>query len=321
MLAHSQPMTRVEEIPWRRSGVRLENPATAAEAITAAGLDWEVQKQPLFTGPERQVRVRDRYAVCRTDRLGEADGGQLGVVGRDYQPLQNREAFAFLDPVVGEGAAVYHTVGSLRGGRQLWLLAKLPGEIVVAGNDVTEKYLLLSNSHDGSTAVRIGFTPIRVVCQNTLNLALRGMGGLAIRHHADVLARVRDAHRVLAIAADAYGRIGETMRAMAGVPMTGGRLEAYLDGLLPLPEDERLRAGAEQRRGRLAELFETGEGNALPGVRGTLWAAYNAVTQWVDRESYTRRQKEPLRTIWFGPGAALKGRAYTLAETLAASLN
>jgi len=156
MPAEIDTMMYVNEVPWHRLGKRLENPATATEAIDAAGLGWDVQLQPLYTGPDRAVKVKDRFAVCRIDRLDHADGGQLGIVGRDYTPLQNREAFNFLDPLVGENAAIYHTAGSLRDGRRVWMLAKLPGEIRVIGDDIAEKYLLLSNSHDGGSSVRIG---------------------------------------------------------------------------------------------------------------------------------------------------------------------
>ncbi len=320
MPANVETMMYTGEIPWHRLGTKLDNPATAEQAIIHAGLDWEVQKQPLYTGYERNVRIKDRFAICRTDRLDQMDGGQLGIVGGDYEPLQNREAFDFLDPVVGEGGAVYHTAGSLRSGRQIWMLAKLPGEIRVAGDDITEKYLLLSNSHDGTSAVRIGFTPIRVVCQNTLNLAVRNLQGLTIRHYADVAIRVREAHRLMGIVTTEFARSGQVMQKMAHIPMTGDRLACYFGKVMPVPEDESLINKVIQRHDRFIELFETGDGNSLPGVRGSLWAAYNAITQWADRESYTKRNKEPLRSIWFGEAARLKERAYTEAENLVATL-
>jgi hypothetical protein len=134
MPAEIDSMMYVGETPWHRLGTRLDNPATAEEAMRAAGLGWEVQLQPLYTGPERMVKVRDRYAVCRTDRLDQADGGQLGVVGRDFTPLQNREAFSFLDPVVGDGGAIYHTAGSLRGGRRVWCW---PSCLAISGSSGT----------------------------------------------------------------------------------------------------------------------------------------------------------------------------------------
>lgn len=325
MPANLETMMYTGEVPWHRQGTKLDNPATAEQAITAAGLNWDVQIQPLYTGVDRNIRIKDRHAICRVDRLDQPDGGQLAVVGGDYTPLQNREAFQFLDPVVGEGGAVYHTAGSLRAGRQVWMLAKLPGEIRVAGEDVTEKYILLSNSHDGSSAVRIGLTPIRVVCQNTLNLALQGMAGegLTIRHYPDVATRVREAHRLLGIVNEQFERAGQIMVHMARVQMTGEMLPQYIESVMPLPtDDEVARQKTIQRHNRLKDLFETGDGNRLPGVASSLWAAYNAVTQWVDRESYTARLKEPIKSIWFGDGARLKQTAFDAAARMATpSLN
>jgi phage/plasmid-like protein (TIGR03299 family) len=324
MPAEIDTMMFVRETPWHKQGTKLDNAATAAEAMAAAGLDWEVQLQPLFTGPEKTVLVKGRFAACRMDRLGQPDGGQLGVVGRAFTPLQNREAFTFLDPVVGEKAAIYDTAGSLRGGRQVWLLAKLPGgEIRVVGDDVTEKYILLSNGHDGTNAVRIGLTPVRVVCQNTLTLALKGMQGLAIRHHSDVAVRVREAHRLLGIVNTAMDEAGAIMQRMARVSLGADRLGEYFNQVMPVPiDDEAAWKQTTERHHRLRELFEVGDGNTMPGVRGSLWAAYNAVTQWVDRESYTPRLREPLRSIWFGSGAALKKRAFNVAAQLVgASMN
>jgi phage/plasmid-like protein (TIGR03299 family) len=286
-------------------------------------LDWEVQKQPLYTGPERDVRIKDRYVVCRTDRLDEKEGGQLAVVGKDFTPLQNREAFGFLDPVVGEGGAVYHTAGSLRGGRRIWMLAKLPGYLRVIGDDVAEKFVLLSNGHDGTAAVRIGLTPIRVVCMNTLSIALRGMGGLSIPHYPDVAKRVSRAHELLGIVNETLGSAETTMQQMARTPINTGRLKNFHEQIDPISGDDELaRDRAQLRHTRWAELFEAGDGNSLPGVHGTLWAAYNGVTQWVDRDSYTTRNKEPLNTIWFGQGERIKRRAFDIAAQLAsANLN
>lgn len=322
MAANIDSMAYCGNVPWHRLGTRLANPMTAEEAITAGGLDWEVVKEPLYFD-ERKILVKDRYVTRRSDRLTTAGGGYLGCVGRDYRPLLNREAFAFLNPLRIADKAVFHTVGAIDEGRRVWLLAKLPGEIRVVGDDITEKFLLLSNSHDGTSAVRVMFTGVRVVCQNTLNLALRDAGGLSIRHHADVHERVKEAYKLLGIVNEAYEAAAVSMRAMAKVHLTSNRLKGYFETLMPLPiEDEEQRLRVQQRHRRWEELFETGIGNSTPGVRGTVWAAYNGVTQWVDRESYTSRQKNPLKTIWFGQGRLLKERAFSQAEKLlSVSLN
>jgi len=190
------------------------------------------------------------------------------------------------------------------------MLAKLPGQIRVAGDDITEKYLLLANGHDGTMAVRILFTPIRVVCQNTLNLALREGQGLAIRHYPDVTKRVAQASYLMGIAKRVFDKAAVIMQRSAKVLMIGQRLDDYIGRVLPLSKDEDERIKTLATHQRIRELFHTGLGNNMREVRGTLWAAYNAVTQWVDRESYTPRMKEPLRSIWFGDGAAIKRQAF-----------
>lgn len=307
------------ETPWHRLGTKLDSPATAEEAIAAAGLDWETQLQPIYTGPDRTIKINDRYAVCRTDRLDEKDGGQLGLVGKNYTPLSNRDAFGFLDPVVGEGAAIYHTAGSLRGGRRVWMLAKLPGHIRVAGDDLVEKFVLLSTSHDGTSSVRIGYTPIRVVCQNTLNLALRGMGGVRIRHGKEVADKVKQAHKLLGLVSETFDTAGTIMQRMAATRIDSQRqLKDYFLQVLPAPkeveESERLKH--QQKIERWTELFEAGDGNQMHAVRHTLWAGYNAITQWADRESYTSRNKEPLNTMWFGGAERIKRQAFDVAGQL-----
>lgn len=322
MPANIDSMAYTGEVPWHRCGTRVDHPMTAREAITAGGLDWRVTKEPIYCGQQRDVLIKDRFVMRRLDRLDRPDGGQLGVVGRDYEPLQNEEAFSFMDPVVGEGSALFHTVGALDGGRRVWLLAKLPGEIRITVNDVTEKYLLLSSSHDGTSAVRILFTPIRVVCQNTLNIALRDARGLSIRHHSDVHERVKQAHKLLGIVNTTYDRAAESMQAMAKVQINSDRLKAYFESVMPVSTDnDQLRAKVLERHHRLEELFTEGIGNSLPGVRGTVWAAYNGIVQWVDRESFTRRLKEPVKSTWFGQGRQLKERAFTQAERMLATSN
>lgn len=323
MPANIDTMAFTGQVPWHHQGTKLDNPMTAEQAITAGGLNWDVGKEPLYFDPGRTILVKDRFVTRRTDRATNSDGGQLGVVSHTYEVLQNRDAFSFLDPLRLGNRAIYHTVGSLDGGRRIWLLAKLPGEIKVAAEDITEKFLLLSNSHDGSSAVRIAFTPIRVVCQNTLNLALRTAQGLWFKHYADVHERIKEAYRLLGIVNDAYDRAGITMKAMAKVQIGTDQLKRYFEAVMPTPsDDEEQRARVAQRHERWEQLFVEGDGNRLSGVKGTVWAAYNGITQWTDRESYTTRLKEPLKSIWFGSGRAIKERAFSEAEKLlTASLN
>ena len=310
------------EAPWHGLGKKLDKPATAAEAIQAARLDWEVGKMPLFFNHRKRYRpIPDRFAIVRKDQTaGAAPPTVLGIVGEDYTPLQNVEAFKWFDPIVGEGAAIYHTAGALGRGERVWILAKLPDDIRVIGDDIAEKYLLLSNSHDGSSSVQVKFTPIRVVCQNTLTMALSQGRSLRIAHTPSLPARMAAARESLGIIRERFAEIEAAFQRMAGVPVNHERLAQYVDRVFPLPaddHDERARARVRRARNESAWLFEGGRGNAAPKVRGTLWAAYNGVAEFVDYAVTHRDRSHRLDAVWFGHGYLSKVRAYRLALTCA----
>jgi phage/plasmid-like protein (TIGR03299 family) len=306
--------------PWHGLGQKLDGPATAEEAIRAANLGWNVIKQPVYAGGEDiAYRIRNKFAVVPEDRWGDEDCPIFGIVGADYTPLQNRSAFQFFDPIVGEGAAVYHTVGALGDGKRIWILAKLPGSIRVADQDITDKYLLLSNSHDGESSVQIKFTPVRVVCSNTLTMALSRGPTIRAAHTRDLSERMRNARQALKVIKSHYQEIEDTFKAMAGVKMTPLSLIEYLKAVIPDPKttEKRRLIRATHQRERAAHLFTTGRGNDLRGVSGTLWAAYNGVAELVDHDGTRRAPEDHLESIWFGDGYLLKARAYEVAKTLA----
>lgn len=304
--------------PWHRLGTRLSSPASAAEAIEAAGLGYGVDLAPLVT--HSGIDVPQRKAVIRDDTTEV-----LGVVGNSYVPIQNRECFGFLDAVVTEGRLRYHTAGALGKGERIWMLAQLPGHVRVAGtDDVTEKFLLLSNAHDGTAALRVFFTPIRVVCANTLSTAHR-LGrkqGISIRHQGDLATKVRKAQKVLGLAQTYYDDLETKIKCLVNHQPTSKQLENFFQAVYPDSE-----AGstprAENTRKTLERLFEEGRGQDIQGVRGTSWAALNAVTEFVDHHRPTRGSSEHaradrrLRSQWFGSGARLKAHAWDLALAMA----
>jgi len=236
-------------------------------------------------------------------------------------PIQNSECFSFLDAVVAEGSVRYHTAGALGKGERIWLLAKLPGHIRVKNSDdITEKYLLLSNSHNGTSALRVLFTPIRVVCANTLAVAERGGRGegIAIRHQGDMAAKVREAQRVLGLATIFYDDVRTKIDVLADYHPKPEQLATYFKALYPdFPESKNKRA--ENIRTELFRLFDEGRGQDIPEIRHSAWAAYHAVTEWVDHHRPTRarnpqeRDSRRLQSQWFGSGARLKERAWQLA--------
>lgn len=315
-------MFYVDEPPWHKLGTRLSKPATAAEAIKAAKLDWDVRKVPLYAceGLNNCI-VPHRHAIIPTFAWGRPNCPVFGIVGDSYEPLQNREAFAFFDPIVGEGKAIYHTAGSLGEGERVWVLAKLSDSIRVIGDDITDKYLLLSNSHDGQSAVQIKFTPIRVVCQNTLTMALADGPTVRAAHFPDLKQRLEHARELLGLIEQRYTTISQAFRGMAATQLTGERLTEYLMGVFPDPEPAKVKADryeravkqAKENRLWSAHFFESGAGNRESGVIGTLWAAYNGVTELVDHRDTGFGTMRRLQNVWFGTGYSVKARAFNVA--------
>ncbi len=306
------------EVPWHRLGTRLDEPATASEAIEAAGLDFEVELTRLVT--INDIPVPDKLAVVRED-----SHTILGVVGNTYRPVQNRECFGFLDAIVEDGSLRYHTAGALGKGERIWMLAKLPDDIRVKNSDdITEKYLLLSNSHDGSSSLRVFFTPIRVVCANTLAIAARnGRGqGVSIVHKGNLTSKVRQAQEVLGLAKRFYDDAEEQINRLAWHYPSLRQLEEYFRQVYPdSPDGESTRT--KNVRQEMLRLFEEGIGHDMPDIRHTTWTALNAVTEFVDHYRSTRgktsldRASNRLESAWFGSGARIKERAWELALKMA----
>ena len=306
------------ETPWHRLGTKLDNPATAAEAIDAARLNYRADLTEMVT--RDGIPIPNRKAVIRGDTRSV-----LGVVGNNYVPIQNAECFSFLDAVVADGSIRYHTAGALGKGERIWMLARLPGHIRVKGSDdITEKFLLLHNSHDGSSALRVFFTPIRVVCANTLSVAERsGRGhGLTVRHQGDLSTKIRQAQTVLGLAEMFYDDMQFKVNLLADHHPTQSQLKNFFEALYPdMPEGENKRAA--KIRSELFRLFEDGMGQDIPGIRHSSWAALHAVTEWVDHHRPTRvragqdRDSLRLQSQWFGSGAALKARGWQLALQMA----
>jgi phage/plasmid-like protein (TIGR03299 family) len=313
---------------WHRLGKQLNAPATAAEALKFACLDWKVSKVPLFAGEREHRPLAKHCAVVREDVWRRPDwspgknDGVLGVVGDSYEALQNEEAFRLFDPIVGQKAAAYHTAGALGKGERVWILAKLPEDIHVIGDDITNKYLLLSNSHDGTSAVQIKFTPIRVVCENTLTQALSQGPALRITHTRDLRERLMIARNLLKRIQMRYDELATVFQHMAKLPVNSGKLDEYLKGIFPDPtqrQDENRHQRALQQvkydREGSAYLFEKGRGNDEPKVKGTLWAAYNGVAEYIDYRRFGKASDDrQVNAIWFGEGYSAKARAFTVAQ-------
>jgi phage/plasmid-like protein (TIGR03299 family) len=199
----------VKEKAWHGLGQIVEDYPTSSEAIRYAGLDYTVEKRPLFTNTLAndlsdldtgiafpKTEVPNFFATVRND-----NNAVLGVVGKDYEVVQNADAFLFFDAIVGGGSSIkYETSGALGKGERIFITAKLPDYIKVGKQDLIEQYLFLTTSHDGFGSITAAFTPTRIVCNNTLNAAMRNhANGIKIRHTASANDRLKQAHTLMGI--------------------------------------------------------------------------------------------------------------------------
>lgn len=301
---------------WHRLGQVLTDAFDTATALREANMDWQVELQPCFTQDMR--KVNGRKLVVRQDTQAV-----LGVVGDRYTPLQNRDAFGFFDGAFGRDKARFETAGVLGAGERVWMLARVPGDFDVLPGDQVAPYLLLSNGHDGGQPVTAIFTPIRVVCQNTLGKAMKAaQAGESVRvlHTRSVEGRLRVAGELLGKAGVFFDETVGTFRKLARTQIRAATMRDYfacaLGEQLSTPFDDM----STMRRNQitaLEQLHEEGIGHDLPGVRGTLWGAYNAVTEYVDH----RKTTDSLDWMAAGGGADLKGRALTVAHEMALAMN
>lgn len=303
------------ESPWHRLGTFIspDKKLTSEEAIVAANLDWTVGTQPLFLA---DGTLAPANGVVRND-----NNKVLGVVGKDYQPLQNKDAFRFFDSFIESNQAQYETAGALRDGKRIWVLAKINSDLdVVKGNDTLERYVMLSNSHDGTTAVRAGFTNIRVVCQNTLSLAHSSAASklIRVRHGKNVKDNVEKVAEIMNLANREFEATLEQYKLLANRQINSTDLEKYVK--MVMIGEKKMEANAEAGArilNRIIPLFEKGRGNDMPEIKGTMWAAYNSISEYLQ---YEKGQDEQIRmdSLMFGQSATILENALKIAVKMAA---
>lgn len=317
------------ETPWHKLGTHVAQAASAEEAIRLAQLDWTVEPREIYLMDGEGLKmIPGRRAITRTDT-----GKVFSVMSDGFTPVQNHEAFAFMDTLTTDGALKYHTAGALGDGERVWMLAQMPGEMRVEGtDDVSEKYLLLANGHDGSLAFHVRATAVRVVCQNTLTMALgtgrgpskkgpqgNGGRGIALRHTPKVLEQAETVRKALGLAEERFQLMNRDMNELAARPCDRDALRAYVEALVPDSEEAESNARTENIREQIRRNFTSSPGNNLPGIAGSWWAALNAVTYYTDHQRSTRgesdldRRSNRLESSWFGASAVLKEDARTQA--------
>ena len=212
MAANVESMFYTRKAPWHGLGVRVEEAPESKEALIQAGLDWKVEQTDVYAASGERI-------LGYKANIRDIDRSVLGIVGDRYKIVQNEEAFAFTDGLLGEGVK-YETAGSLAGGKIVWMLAKIPEKYIISG-DAIEPYLVFCNSHDGSGAIRVAMTPVRVVCQNTLNLALKGASRVwSARHTENVMSRMDEARETLQLANAYMSQLGRSINELQAKKLT-----------------------------------------------------------------------------------------------------
>lgn len=317
-MAHNiNSMMYVKETPWHGLGVRVEKELNGADALKAAGLGWTVSKHPVLH--PITAKPTGYYSIMRDDTQAIFDVG----ASEAFRVFQNDKIAKFGDALVATKEAKYHTAGALGQGERVWMLAKLPKDIRIKGtDDVTEQFLLLTNGHDRGAKFQALITPIRVVCQNTLNAALGSAKDVySLIHYGEKEPDVEDARKILAMASKRFREAGEVYNALAAKVLQRATITGILNALIPLrdegdTEDKIFRKAHHEN---ILALFEDNDRNAFPKIAGTAWAFYNGITRYVDfhKNPFGNPEKvapiaDRASSILFGADAQLKRRALDL---------
>ncbi len=315
----------VKEKAWHGLGQVIQDYPTSAEAIKHAGLDFTVEKRKLFTFDNEnqhgnadvdiiipEIEVPGYFATMRTDTQQV-----LGVVGKDYEIVQNRDAFSFFDAIVGGDGIQYETAGALGKGERIFITAKLPGYIKVGREDLIEQYLFLTTSHDGYGSITAAFTPIRVVCQNTLNAAMRNhSNAIKIRHTANAKERLEQGHKVMGISNQLSGQLENIFNNWTKVKITDPELQRLIQ-LAMVPNKEVLDNIQKGEWDELSTCFNnmcntvfeyamTSPTQQTETTKGTLFGAYNSVTGYFQNVRNYKDEESKLKSLLYGGTAQMR---------------
>lgn len=275
------------EVPWHGQGVSVESAPTSADAIRLAGLDWNVVQDDVYADGVKAAGWRAN--------IRDTDRKILGIVSDRYRIVQNSEAFAFTDDLIG-GEVRYETAGSLRDGRTVWLLARLPDREIVG--DKTETYLCFTNNHDGTGAIRACMTPVRVVCNNTLNLALStARRSWSVKHTGNITVKLQEARSCLFMASAYMDALDSFGMQLANTRVMDSEVKAILDELFPVQRDStdvQKRNVQKMKDEYMVCLFAPD----IKKFRGTAWGAINAMADFAAHNAPRRNTETYLENNW-----------------------
>ncbi len=312
MSANVETMFYTRDKPWHGLGTQVSHALSSMEALAASGLDWKVIQKPIIT--EDGITIEGYKANVR-----DIDDKILGVVTDRYKVVQNEEAFAFTDDLLGSGIR-YETAGSLQEGRKTWMLAKLPNEYIMLGDRISP-YLVFSNTHDGGGAIRVAMTPIRVVCQNTLNLALStATRAWSTIHTGDIRSKLDDAKQTIFMAERYMDSLGKEFETLNKIRLSDNKVIEFINLLLPL-DDTNTTAIQERNVIRLRDDMKSRYFDApdLTDVGRNAYRFVNAVSDFAThskplRETSNFKENLFARTM---DGNALIDKAYEIVRAVA----
>ena len=270
---------------WHGLGESVPEHVTVWAALEQAQLNWTVDQVPILRrqdASEQPTLIDTHVANVRSD-----DGRLLGVVGKDYVPIQHAEQATFIEALLGEGEGIVECLGALREGRRQFWTIRLPGNFQVGERDHIKRYLIATNGHDGTLAFRVFWSSVRVVCSNTLSIALRDApSGVALRHTSKVKERIDEARHVLGLADAHYRRLGETFEELASVEIGDREAEAFMARVFPFPPKptDRQRRRVERTREQVLTNFMGGVGSELSGT--TPWGGARPQPPFKSRMRY-----------------------------------
>jgi len=307
MAANVETMFYVREKPWHGLGVRVEKALTSAEALETAGLDWTIESKPVLT--ENGDIIPGYKANTRS-----SDNKVMGIVSSKYTIVQNAEAFEFTDALIGEGIT-YETAGSLHGGKKIWLLGKMPERYILG--DKFEPYICFTNTHDGTGAVRACMTPIRVVCNNTLNMALKeAKRAWSTPHRGNVQSRLEEARQTLELADQYLIKLDEEADRLANEKLDMEQAKQVLDKMYEVPEDatERQKKTAADAKEQIIVCMMRPD---VAQFLGTKWGFINAVSDFAGHGKPARQTKNYEANRWENiiVGHDLLDKAFSLVAT------
>jgi phage/plasmid-like protein (TIGR03299 family) len=291
-----ETMAYAGEVPWHGLGHKVPSDLSTDQMMQAAGLDWTVQKIPAFVKIEDESQAIDAAALVRS-----SDNKILDVVSSDWNPVQNQEAFDFFQDFVNAGDMEMHTAGSLKGGQIVWALAKIKDSFELFGGDQVDSYMLFTNPHVYGQSLDIRFTPIRVVCNNTLTLSLSQKNGTAFKlsHRREFVAD--QAKQALGIAHAKLDEYKSMASWMGSKRYDNESIKAYFQDLFPSQGDKDSRNAI-----KALEVLELQPGAKF--AEGSWWQAFNAVTYMTDH-LMGRSNDARLQSAWFGVNKSLKNKA------------